>query len=39
MTQEWTDAKLAKRYHLTNEEVAFIESKIRSYDGADSGSK
>lgn len=32
MTAEWTDAKLAKRYGLTEEECAFIASKIRSYD-------
>ena len=32
MTAEWTDAKLAERYKLTEEEVAFIASKIRSFD-------
>jgi len=29
MTQRWTDVKLYKRYGLTKEEVAFIESRIR----------
>ena len=29
MTTEWTDTLLYKRYGLTNEEIAFIESKIR----------
>jgi site-specific DNA-methyltransferase (adenine-specific) len=32
MATEWTDAKLADRYELTKEEVAFIESKIRPYE-------
>jgi site-specific DNA-methyltransferase (adenine-specific) len=32
MTVEWSDAKLAKRYGLTDEEVVFIASKIRPYD-------
>jgi site-specific DNA-methyltransferase (adenine-specific) len=36
MTVEWTDAKLAKRYGLTDEEVAFIASKIRPYDNTES---
>jgi len=35
MDVEWTDAALAKRYHLTVGEVAFIESKIRPYDSAE----
>ena len=39
MTTEWTDAKLADRYGLTEEEVAFIASKIRSYDNAESASE
>lgn len=29
MSTEWTDEKLYKRYGLTEEEIAFIESKIR----------
>lgn len=29
MDTEWTDEKLYKRYDLTTEEIAFIESKIR----------
>jgi site-specific DNA-methyltransferase (adenine-specific) len=29
MTKKWTDGKLYKRYELTEEEIAFIESKIR----------
>ena len=29
MDDEWTDAMLYKRYGITKEEVAFIESKIR----------
>lgn len=29
MTKEWTDEKLYKRYGLTEDEIAFIESKIR----------
>lgn len=36
MTAEWTDAKLAKRYGLTEEDVVFIASKIRPYDNAES---
>lgn len=36
MTEEWTDAKLAERYGLTGEEIAFIASKIRPYDSAES---
>jgi site-specific DNA-methyltransferase (adenine-specific) len=33
MTEEWTDEKLYKRYGLTQEEVAFIDSKIRAMNG------
>lgn len=33
--EEWTDEKLAVRYGLAADEVAFIESKIRPYDGSD----
>jgi len=32
---EWTDATLAKRYGLTEEEVKFIDSKIRPYDNTE----
>jgi len=32
MSRTWTDTDLAKRYKLTNEEVAFIESKIRAWE-------
>lgn len=32
MTKCWDDAKLAKRYGLTADEVAFIESKIRPWE-------
>jgi site-specific DNA-methyltransferase (adenine-specific) len=32
MTQLWTDNKLYKRYGITQEEIAFIESKIRPMD-------
>jgi site-specific DNA-methyltransferase (adenine-specific) len=35
MTNVWTDEKLAKRYNLTDEEVAFIESKIRPWGRGD----
>jgi site-specific DNA-methyltransferase (adenine-specific) len=30
--QEWTDAKLYKRYGLTQEEIAFIESQVAEHD-------
>ena len=39
MIAEWTDAKLAKRYGLTEEEIAFIASKIRPYENSDSESE
>lgn len=32
VSQKWTDSDLAKRYELTTEEVAFIESKIRPWE-------
>ena len=32
LTQEWTDAKLYKRYGLTTEEIAFIESVVAEHD-------
>jgi site-specific DNA-methyltransferase (adenine-specific) len=35
MKTEWTDAKLAKRYDLTEEEVDFIASKIRAYNNTE----
>lgn len=33
VNQEWTDAKLYKRYGLTKEEIAFIESQVAGHDG------
>ena len=37
MNSDWTDEKLYKRYGLTEDEIAFIESKIRPMEanGAD----
>jgi site-specific DNA-methyltransferase (adenine-specific) len=32
--EEWTDAKLYKRYGLTENEIAFIESQIAEHDDA-----
>jgi site-specific DNA-methyltransferase (adenine-specific) len=32
MNETWTDSKLAARYGLTDDEVKFIESKIRPFD-------
>jgi hypothetical protein len=32
LNEEWTDAKLYKRYGLTSEEIAFIESQIAEHD-------
>ena len=32
LDQEWTDEKLYKRYELTKEEVAFIESQVAAHD-------
>lgn len=32
LNQEWTDAKLYKRYGLTAEEIAFIESQVAEHD-------
>jgi site-specific DNA-methyltransferase (adenine-specific) len=34
LDQEWTDAKLYKRYGLTKEEIAFIESQVAEHDDA-----
>jgi site-specific DNA-methyltransferase (adenine-specific) len=31
LDQEWTDAKLYKRYSLTHDEIAFIESQIAAH--------
>jgi site-specific DNA-methyltransferase (adenine-specific) len=31
-TREWTDAKLYKRYELTEAEIAFIESQVAEHD-------
>jgi site-specific DNA-methyltransferase (adenine-specific) len=33
LTKEWTDSKLYKRYGLTQEEIAFIESQVAEHDG------
>lgn len=35
MNTEWTDEKLYERYGLTEEEIAFIESKIRPMEAGD----
>ena len=35
MTKHWTDEKLYKRYELTEKEITFIESKIRSMGEAE----
>lgn len=32
LNKEWTDAKLYKRYGLSNEEIAFIESQVAEHD-------
>jgi site-specific DNA-methyltransferase (adenine-specific) len=32
LTQDWTDAKLYKRYSLSNEEIAFVESQVAEHD-------
>jgi site-specific DNA-methyltransferase (adenine-specific) len=34
LKQEWTDAKLYKRYGLTKDEIAFIESQVAEHDNA-----
>lgn len=34
LDQEWTDAKLYKRYGLTEDEIAFIESQVAEHDDA-----
>ncbi|TAL31638.1 MAG: restriction endonuclease [Spirochaetes bacterium] len=34
LDQEWTDAKLYKRYGLTKEEINFIESQVAEHDDA-----
>jgi hypothetical protein len=33
LEEEWTDAKLYRRYGLTLEEIAFIESQVAAHDG------
>jgi site-specific DNA-methyltransferase (adenine-specific) len=33
LNQEWTDAKLYKRYGLIENEIAFIESQVAEHDG------
>jgi len=35
MNQEWSDEKLYQRYGLTQEEIEFIESKIRPMDNGE----
>jgi site-specific DNA-methyltransferase (adenine-specific) len=32
LNQEWTDAKLYKRYGLTKQEIAFVESQVAAHD-------
>ncbi len=34
LDEEWTDAKLYKRYGLTEDEIAFIESQVAEHDDA-----
>lgn len=34
LDQDWTDAKLYKRYGLTKDEIAFIESQVAEHDDA-----
>lgn len=34
LDREWTDAKLYKRYGLTQDEIAFIESQVAEHDSA-----
>ena len=34
LDQEWTDAKLYKRYALTQDEIAFVESQVAEHDSA-----
>jgi site-specific DNA-methyltransferase (adenine-specific) len=33
LNQEWTDSKLYKKYKLSREEIAFIESQVAAHDG------
>jgi site-specific DNA-methyltransferase (adenine-specific) len=35
LDQEWTDAKLYKRYGLTKDEIAFIESQVAEHNDAE----
>jgi hypothetical protein len=39
MNVEWTDAKLAKRYGLTEQELEFMASKIRPYENGEFANK
>ncbi len=32
LDQKWTDAKLYKRYGLTKDEIAFVESQVAEHD-------
>lgn len=34
LNQEWTDARLYKRYGLTQDEIGFIESQVAEHDTA-----
>jgi len=36
LDEQWTDAKLYKRYELTKDEIAFIESQVAEHSDADS---
>ena len=35
MTEQWTDELLYKRYDLSNEEISFIESRVRPMESDD----
>jgi site-specific DNA-methyltransferase (adenine-specific) len=37
LTDDWTDAKLYKRYGLTTDEIAFIESQVAEHDDKAAG--
>jgi site-specific DNA-methyltransferase (adenine-specific) len=34
LDRDWTDAKLYKRYGLTQDEIAFIEAQVAEHDSA-----
>jgi site-specific DNA-methyltransferase (adenine-specific) len=36
-SEPWSDEKLYKKYNLTNDEIAFIESMIRPMELSDEG--